>query len=210
VLTEPALRASGKYRRELEEMMRDDEPVVEKLLAQGDASARGGWLGRLYPVQERQTAVREAIEERLLRIAGFTMSRDGLRGRMNEVFDIANLRSGAPSDLASPEEQEVEVFDPSPEASFLPHLVTLARQHGLRLCFVRVKRASGRQPEWLGRYVADLRAYLENNGAVFYDETGDDAITPEMYSDGDHIARKFRPQVTERFYSQIRPLLPAP
>jgi hypothetical protein len=205
-LTDPTHRTGGKYRRELEEAMTDSEPVVESLLLHAAVTGKSAWqraLSRIYPVQDRQTAVREATEERLLQVASFSMTRDGLRGSLNETFDITRLRQNVPSDLASDEEREIEVFDPSPNKSFLPHILEVAKANGLEVCFVRVKRSKQREDKWLDRYLADLSGYLTANGAHYYDENTDAQITPEMFSDGDHIDRRYRPFVTGRLYSHL-------
>ncbi|RYD78773.1 MAG: hypothetical protein EOP84_13845 [Verrucomicrobiaceae bacterium] len=210
VLNEPEQRTDGKYREELEEAMHEKEPVLEKVLstgALGSAEEAHDALVALYPVQQRQTAVRESIEERLLQMASITLTRDGLRGRLKDTFGLDRLRDDVPSDLATEEKDDVKKFDGSPDASFLPHLLALAKEHQLKLCFVRVKRSEIRHEKWLDRYILDLREYLAANGALFYDETEDPEITPEMFGDGDHIDRKFRPFTTERFHSQIKGLL---
>ncbi len=211
VLTEPEHRTDGKYRRELEEAMHEKEVVLEKVLTTGAMMSKEEaqeLIEEIYPVQQRQVAVREKIEERLLQMASFTMSRDGLRKRLNETFGMSKLRDDVPSDLASEEKDDLRKFDSSPDASFLPHLLALAKEHQVKLCFVRVKRSEERDEKWLNQYITDLRAYLEVNGALYYDETADAGITPEMFGDGDHIDRKFRPFTTERFYNGIKGLLP--
>jgi hypothetical protein len=206
VLTEPAHRTSGKYRRELEEAMTDHEPVVDALLSKTPATGVAAWqqwLSRIYPVRDRQTAVREVTEERLLQIASVSLTRDGLRQRLSDTFDITRLRQDVPSDLASQEEEEMETFDPSPNKSFLPHIIALSKSEGLPICFVRVKRSKHREAKWLDGYLADLQAYLQASGVHYYDENTDAEITPQMFSDGDHIDRRYRPFVTGRLYSRL-------
>ena len=60
-------------------------------------------------------------------------------------------------------------FDPSPRASFLPHMVALAKAQGVRLHFHRVKRRplpDGTRPDLpaMTRYLADLQAWLPDPG----------------------------------------------
>jgi hypothetical protein len=207
ILSDPLHRTQGKYREELEEAMKEREPVVEALTSREALARRdaGNWLlQKLYPVQERQTAVREVIEQRLLRIASFSMSRDDLKGSLGDTFELGDLRAGGPTDLATEEIKEIEKFDPAPTASFLPHILELSRKHQLPVCFVRVKRVQPDDEEWLDSYINDLRTWLTQNGALYYDESGDDAITREMYGNGDHIAEQYKPFVTRRFFEAVK------
>ncbi len=58
------------------------------------------------------------------------------------------------------------------------------------------RRPAGGKPPYqspaLRRYVRDLQDYIESHGGRFHDDTGDTAITLDMYEDGDHIGRDFR------------------
>jgi hypothetical protein len=102
-------------------------------------------------------------------------------------------------------------FHAAVERSVLPLMLRDAARAGLKLCLVRVQRrpADGHPPQQsaaLRRYVADLRHYLEARGAVLHDDTGDPAMTLDMYGDGDHIARHARERYTKLFYERSRPL----
>jgi hypothetical protein len=59
----------------------------------------------------------------------------------------------------------------------------------------------------LQEYIARLRAYIEANGGLWRDDTGDPAITLDMYEDGDHLAAHSRTYYTEILYARLRPLL---
>jgi hypothetical protein len=59
------------------------------------------------------------------------------------------------------------------------------------------------QPPALRAYVADLRRYVEARGHLFHDDTGDPALTLDMYDDGDHVSRQARPRYTRNFYERL-------
>ena len=40
--------------------------------------------------------------------------------------------------------------------------------------------------------VADFKAWAEENGALFRDDTGDSEMTLDLYEDGDHVADRRR------------------
>ena len=61
----------------------------------------------------------------------------------------------------------------------------------------------------LRRYVDDAAAPTSTaRGALFHDDTGDPALTLDMYEDGDHLARDARRRYTENLYNRLRPHFP--
>lgn len=128
----------------------------------------------------------------------------------NERFALDRLRPMEAADIQSAEDREAD-FDRDVDRSVLPLMLRDARQAGLTLCFVRVQRrpAGGRPPAQsraMRRYVSELREYIEANGGILHDETGDTAITLDMYADGDHIASDARRPYTAMFFERLRPL----
>jgi len=129
---------------------------------------------------------------------------------MNARFGLDHLRPMDAADLQTAVDREAD-FGRHVNRSVLPLMLREARTAGLTLCFIRVQRrpVDGKPPYQspaLRRYVRDLRAYLEANGAKFHDETGDTALTLDMYEDGDHIARGLRRLYTGILFERLRPL----
>src|SRR5262249_19181325 len=127
-------------------------------------------------------------------------------GRVNRSFALDRLRvmTHADVDVADADDPEAD-FGAHIKASALPLFVSLAREHGLRLCFVRVLRrpVNGAPPSEsprLQKYVADLAAYLRANRVAFIDDRDDPALARLAYADGDHIASEARIEYTERFW----------
>ena len=58
----------------------------------------------------------------------------------------------------------------------------------------------------LQRYIADLRRYLESEGALFIDDTGNPVFTLDWYKDGDHTLGSKRREYTELFAKTAAPL----
>ena len=128
----------------------------------------------------------------------------------NARFALDRLRPMEAADIQAAEDRDAD-FDRDVHRSVLPLMLRDARAAGLTLCFVRVQRrpAGGRPPAQsraMRRYMADLRDYIEKHGGVLHDETGDAAITLDMYADGDHIARGARRAYTGIFFERLRPL----
>jgi hypothetical protein len=126
---------------------------------------------------------------------------------LTERFDLANLRADVAADLSAANESAD--FARDLPTSVLPLMVPLARQHGITLCFVRVQRRPNGtepppQPANLRRYVADLKAWLEANGALFHDDWGDPELPEAIYADGDHV--RDRRHYTAVFRKRLDPL----
>lgn len=130
---------------------------------------------------------------------------------MNARFGLDHLRPMEAADLQAAGDREAD-FGRYVNRSLLPLMLRDARAAGLTLLFVRVQRRPvGGQPPYqspsLRRYIRDLQAYIESQGGKFHDETGDTAITLDMYEDGDHIGRDFRRLYTGILFERLRPLL---
>ncbi len=128
---------------------------------------------------------------------------------MNALFAFEKLRPMADADMAV--EQAQADFAENLPTSILPELIRLAKSRGVKLAFVRVQRrprpdGPPLQSTALQQYVADLRAYLESEGALFIDDTGNPAFTLDWYKDGDHTLGSKRREYTERFAKTAAPL----
>jgi hypothetical protein len=55
--------------------------------------------------------------------------------------------------------------------------------------------------------VKDLRRYLESEGALLVDDTGNPAFTLDWYKDGDHMLGSKRREYTELFAKTAAPLV---
>jgi hypothetical protein len=138
------------------------------------------------------------------------------RRRRTEFIERMNVRLGLdhlrPMQAADIEIGDAPAFDfeRDVEESVLPLMLRDARSAGLTLGFVRVQRrpTANRPPpqsEELTAYVRSLREYVAARGAFLHDDTGDPAMTLDMYEDGDHLARHARRRYTEILYTRLRP-----
>lgn len=181
----------------------------------------------LRPLSRRDLQVKSF---RLTRI-GTDMNSTQRRVEMNERFSLSHLRhdlgsDGAPNEMQSETATADEindpgiyvdgpmVFDPSPDASFLPHMVTLAKQMGWKLHFHRIKkRPSGgvdkQDLPLTAAYMENLKTWLEQNGCVYTDESRDPSLTLDMYADGDHIDddSTIQQRYHENFWQRVKPFI---
>jgi hypothetical protein len=149
-----------------------------------------------------QWPARILIESRRQRLA--------FMNEMNARFDLDHQRKSDAADVQVSDEQGTD-FPGFVDRSVLPLMLRAARAAGVTVCFVRVQRRpfGGKPPAQsaaMRRYIRELQTFIASNGALFHDETGDPAMTLDMYEDGDHIAREFHARYTELFFSRLRPL----
>lgn len=131
-----------------------------------------------------------------------------LRQQVNERFALDRLRRMEAADVAVDAGAD---FDKALERSVLPLMFRDAARAGLTLCFVRIQRrpVNGKPPDQtkaLRQYIAELRGYVEAHGGLFRDDTGDPAMTLDLYEDGDHISVQGKPRYTAIFYDRLRSL----
>jgi hypothetical protein len=168
---------------------------------------------RLYRAEEARRWAEPAVNEWPARVLfPYRRPRAAFLAQLNDRFGLDHLRPMAAADMQATEDREAD-FDGFVDKSQLPLMLREARQAGLTLVLVRVQRrpVGGRPPEQspaLQRYVARLKAYIEANGAIFMDDTGDPAQTLELYEDGDHLSREGRRRYTEMFAARLRQRLP--
>ena len=212
-LTDIMFRLDEHFRWSVDTMAGESEPELDAAIAR---RKQGGWH-RVHDLVERAYGVRtvSARAETWLRdwpaqIVAGKRDAEAFDTQLNGLFAFDKLRPTAAADLAAPDEALAD-FGQNVGASILPEILRLGREHGVRLCFVRVQRrprADGppvESPE-LVRYMADLRRYLEDNGAAFRDDTGDPDYTLEWYKDGDHTGGWTRRRYTELFAVKVAPL----
>lgn len=223
-LTLPAHRATGPHRSRMEPVMREQEPLVEELIA-AEMRRRTPWLDRAaqaaYPVQRWRDFWRERLQAWALDIVASSRQYVVIRAAARDIFSTKNLRGDQPQDEAQEEgkiglDEHDHEFADAVEHSFLPPMLKLAHSQGLRLVFFRVKKRpsdtgaladeSGTAPA----YQAALRAYLEKAGAILIDESRDPDLTLDFYGSGDHVKPAMEKTYTEMFWRKVGPLLPAP
>jgi hypothetical protein len=207
-LTDTLFRLDSLYGNALDEVAGRQEPELNALVA---ARKRGGW-SRVHSAAVRtyQTDVATGWMEPAIRrwFVNWRYPDASARLRfdraLNDRFDLAGLRADVAADLSAANESAD--FARDLPTSVLPLMTDLARQHGLTLCFVRVQRRPRGsepppQPPNLRRYVADLRTWLEANGALFHDDWGDPELPESIYADGDHV--RDRRHYTEVFRRRL-------
>jgi hypothetical protein len=211
-LTDVMFRLDDQFRWALDLAALDREDALDAVVAR-----RLGPLHRLRQAVERATRAEQVRRQIEPAIAAWPVERMMSSRRrqaefmtgMNERLGLDHLRTMEAADIQIGEDDLFD-FARDVDDSVLPLMLDEARKAGLTICFVRVQRrpTASRPPAQspaLRRYVDDLRAYVTARGALFHDDTGDPALTLDLYEDGDHLARHARRFYTENLYNRLRP-----
>jgi hypothetical protein len=209
-MTDVLFRLDGPYRSKLDEVARESEPELNAAI-EARLSGRRRLVHRAFDAAYRVERTREWLEPLISAWpARIIRGEDQVRllDRVNASFELEHLRPMAQADMAATDETGM-VFDDFVNASVLPLLLSGARDAGIQLCLVRVLRrpvgdAPPGEPAALTRYSSEMRAYVEANGGVYFDDREDPALARLPYADGDHVAREARAPYTRRLWEKLR------
>jgi hypothetical protein len=217
MLTDATFRTTPTYRRFLESIRHEKEPVYRDILLKDETeeeSTLGRFVDWFYPLNSRRHVQEEKISRLAFRVAAGGSRIGPLRRRVNETFDVAKLRDEVMDESTELSGAKAEEFNPDPDHSFLPHMVETAKQAGISLCFVRQKRyplpdGTTPQSDSLRRYIAELRRWLKSQGCAFVDLTSDLEPDQAMYNKpgDDHMSRAAKERMTEIYVQKLSPLL---
>jgi len=164
-------------------------PEWQQVLGAYEASLTSPWtklttrvgdvFDTLMPSTKWNEWARNKVQKTAFNLSAFGDPRDypERREERNDVLSMNHLRkssdgaNNADDDEADKKDTEPPIaFDPSPDQSFLPHMVKLAQQAGFKLHFHRIKTNPDMAPpmDEVQRtrvaYLADLKAWLEAQG----------------------------------------------
>ena len=239
-LTWPDLRIEGLNKAVTEQLQAQDQPEWQQVLTRSGGASSGvlamldDQFTALYPTKNLRPNSRRQIQNRSFRLTrvGTEVNGSVRRIELNNRFDLTRLRQDLGDDLASSSsgpkadadsgpvadpgfyEDGPTIFDPSPEKSFLPHLIALAKQNKITLHFHRIKRrpfADNTRPDGpaIESYMDALSQYLQAQGCLLTDESKDQSLTLDMYADGDHISSEptIQKRYLQNFWDRVRPIV---
>lgn len=220
MLTWPEFRTESYFTKYVESLQLPEEPVINRVLYPLEHRRKGmlrqisDGVENFYDIRDQPERFQSTLRDFSMDMTPFGEGKQPRRLYMSGRFQLRNLRHDLAADDAvmRRDDEPPLVFDPSPDASFLPEILKLANEHGIKLCFYRVKKridVEGSRPtaSHLPIYLKALQEYVESQGALYFDETGDD-IPAEWYADGDHIARDRRTIYTKFFWEKVKGSLP--
>jgi len=212
-LTDLMFRLLGDYHEVLDEVAVESEPELDRVVA---ANLSGPWhrvhaaMDRAYATERTRAWLEPALTAWPARVVAGSRGGTRLLAALNEQFALDRLRPMPLTDMSVVSPNDTD-FHGNVDKSALPLLLSLAREHGRSLVFVRVQRRAadgGLRPESpaLARYIRDLRAYIERGGGHLIDDQHDREVALLPYDDLDHISRDGRSRYTEIFARKLQAL----
>lgn len=216
-LTHPTFRVRGRYRSYIEDLSVGEEPKVQELAFEANRLER--FLGRTIPAYDRRRNLVDRLDRAIKNdlVAGMLGLRDGaVNAAIGRVFDDKNMlpeiATREQNTAEATEDSELNDFHRNLPSSFLPHIVTLAEQAGIKLILVRIRRRSHAMgtpdKEALKAYIRDLRAYLGEHRIPLLDFSREGRIELRHFARGDHLDKSGRRLFTQLLAQDLRPLLP--
>lgn len=209
-LTNLMFRLEDGFRWSVDTVAGPEEPELDEAIAR---RITGPWhavhraVEGFYGSAPVAAVADAALRDEAVRWQVGARRQERFQKQLNDLFGLDRLRPLEAADMAAAEAQLAD-FDRNLPRSILPEIIALGREHRIRLVFVRVQRrprpdGPPEQTPALEQYIRDLRAYLEANGAVFHDDTGDPDYTLDWYKDGDHTGGWTRRSYTELFARKL-------
>ena len=205
LITSPTAQLTGQNRLTIEALSHGSEPEYDAIItANRDVGDRLTEATRwTYPVQLRRPDALDLVS----RLAALPLRSDDetFTDRANDRFAFTNQR-GSETDSTVPD--TLAAFANVVGRSFLPAMLDVGRKHALRIVFVRVQArpnpdGTPRQSARLETYSDDLRAWLVEQGADYYDFTGDPEVDRGLYYDGYHIRQRYLADYTDLFVRRL-------
>ena len=176
-----------------------------------------GWRAQFYSLLDqgfdlprRKRELEGVLKQIAFRLAPTRYpSRHKLEKRMAaKIFVLRNLRVQREPDVTGEVEKSLQDFGSNVHVSFVPLMIDIANQKGIRLVFVRVDRrpfsnGTRQQTMALSKYTRDMVAYITANGADFHDLAMDSPVDLAYYGSGDHIAPQYFDEYTRYFVRRL-------
>ncbi|MBF0139030.1 MAG: hypothetical protein HQL74_01995 [Magnetococcales bacterium] len=133
--------------------------------------------------------------------------KEDLRYRLFKPSELRPMNSESGTRGVKVTEEPFNFYSRLPN-SLLPEMIRLNRQHHLNLVFFMVKPRPGgdgtiQQPKALAAYTKDLKQWLEDNGAGFYDSNPDLFPGPDDYYDQWHVRDEVKEKFTQYFIDSL-------
>ncbi len=198
MLTAPGYRVHGGYFVKLDEFAAKDEPVLLERAYLNHMNRAEIWSEQYFPLYGAREDIRKKIDSRIrYSLPGWLdCDRTCTDDSMYAVFISADLEPGqlrnavaaAETYLYTPAQLD---FSRQVESSFLPEMIRLSRERGIQLVVVRLKNemtgTGNRETASMKNYIADLSAYLDEQGVVFLDYGRDPRLGSEYFKDALHL-----------------------
>ena len=217
MLVRPQFRTTGRYGRLLERQADGPNRGFDRILAGKSVDRRGAawaWFASATGADELHRAAEAQVQLLANRLAGALTNPLDVEARRSKVRDAFAGEQSEDEDREGEISGEDWGESVALEQSFLPPIVRLTEEAGIRLNLVRVQRSAHnrklqtkQQNAMVMQHLVELRRFCAEHGVTFVDLNGSDWILPDWYQGrGDHIRTKRRAAYTKAFVRHQRSL----
>jgi hypothetical protein len=207
----PSYRIDGTCWDDLERNMEDPaDPVIAQVIGleprRGASPAAQFLRDEAYPVQTHGEGMRQSLQAAAAKLCGLDF--EHAKALANARTSWEHFRGGITAEVNYDGLTELAPFSMDRSKTFLPHFIDLAKEAGIPLHFVRIRRRplpDGRvpNPKGIDQYMAELKAEVVKQGCDFTDLNDDTELKLEMYAEGDHLDMKHSAWFTERLVKRL-------
>jgi hypothetical protein len=222
-LTDPGFRVTGIEKRiRLDPLTTEDEPLLDRLAYFNELNSVEYFMLRNWRLYQERETIKTSTETAIKNGMGSFLGA-AIEGAVDEATSRTFANKKMNKDLLTIRQLMAEQvdhvskgdFSARVEDSFLPRMIELAEEGNFKLVFVRIKMLRDAQnavnpASVQERYVAELRAYLEERRIPLIDFTSDERLKLEHYGEGDHLSQDVgRPFFTRLLSEELKPYLPS-
>jgi hypothetical protein len=214
MMTVPGYRVTGRYFEQIDEFASPGDTLLIQRAYIDQMTPIEKFMEAYVPPYSSRWNIRESIDYYIRYTLGrLTLGCDTacMDNAMEVIFEASNLDVTFLSDaIASSDEYFYTTdrldFEGQVDKSFLPEMIRLCRENGIRLILVRMPILSfeepGTQPEGLETYIQDLAAYLDANHVPFFDFDNRD-FTAHHFTDDLHLNEEGRAIFTQKLVESL-------
>jgi hypothetical protein len=219
-MTAPGYRVQGKLFSALDELATpEDRIVVERAYLQ-TMNPLEALAETYFPIYGYRNTFHNTMDANIYALPYLAM-RCGKRCTDAAMLKVFNFRNNAAADqVGGSLDQEENLlysakaldFASQVDNSFLPDILRLCRENNIQLILVRAKSArftsTSAEPRGLAEYLSAFEAYVEANGALYLDISGDTRVSLDEFIDSYHVKPAAQGRYTQSFIDALLQILP--
>jgi hypothetical protein len=219
ILTTPDFRTTGEYFAFIDELASPEDELLIQLAYLNQMNWTEQQAERNFPVYAERFNVRDVIDEfTKYPLAELLMGHDRAAAdqAMETVFGTGKMNQAGLDAAITTAENYLYTrknlnFDKQVRQSFLPEIIDLCKESGIRLIFVMMKTnqfpSSAEEKEGLEKYRRSLSNYLMENGLPFIDFTANEQLSSELFYDILHLKLEGQEILTHLLAEALEPIL---
>jgi hypothetical protein len=216
ILTAPGYRVQGSYFEVIDEYAQRNEPILIEKSFTNLMNPLELAADKYLPLYVIRTQLRRNMDARIRYLIPPVLGcdRNCVDISLGELFLAANLEPGAlvnavgaaESYLYTPDQLD---FEAQVDRSYLPDMISLAKENDIDLVFVRIKveTTSGEDSAKLDAYFEGLRSYLESQDISLLDYGEDPRLTHEYFQDVIHLNEEGKTLFTQMVAEGLNELI---